>query len=171
METWRAIRGHKGYEVSDHGRVRSLDRWIQYSDGRKARFKGKLLAPGKVGAGYLQVALGGDAPNNYVHVLVALAFIGKPKRGQEVRHIDNNPANNMLANLCYGTHSQNQLDRIAHGTHGRGEKNPMAKITRDAVQEIRSRKVPISDLLRKYGISRSHVHAVRNREVWGWLCP
>jgi hypothetical protein len=173
MEEWRAIPGHAGYEVSDQGRVRSVDRWIEYSDGRKAGskawFKGKLLAPGAVGRGYWQVALGGSAPNNYVHQLVALVFLGPPDAGQEVRHLDGNKKNNTVPNLRYGTRSQNQLDRIAHGTHGRGERNPMAKLTAQAVHEIRSRNVPIPALLKQYGICRAHVHAIRNRESWGWL--
>lgn len=169
MEQWRAIRGHPGYQVSNEGRVRSVDRWIHYCDGRRAKFKGKLLKPGAVGKGYLQVALGGDAPNNYVHDLVGRAFIGMPRRRQEIRHLDGNPANNRATNLCWGTKSENQLDRIVHGTHARGERNPMAKFTAEAVREIRSREISIPVLLKKYDISRSYLHALRNRECWGWL--
>ena len=30
-EIWKPIPGHDGYEVSDHGRVRSIDRVIEQS--------------------------------------------------------------------------------------------------------------------------------------------
>ena len=47
-ETWKAIPNYEGYyEVSDLGRVRSLDRFITYSDGRVTKHKGKVLTQNK----------------------------------------------------------------------------------------------------------------------------
>jgi HNH endonuclease len=45
------------------------------------------------------------------------AFVGPPPSGQEIRHLDGNPANDHLYNLAYGTRSQNQKDSVRHGTH------------------------------------------------------
>ena len=48
-EIWKPIPGHDGYEVSDHGRVRSIDRVIdqssRYGTTMQRRLKGKLLTP------------------------------------------------------------------------------------------------------------------------------
>ena len=48
-EIWKPIPGHDGYEVSNHGRVRSIDRVIdlssRYGTPMQRRLKGKLLTP------------------------------------------------------------------------------------------------------------------------------
>lgn len=45
-ETWKPIPGYEGlYEVSDHGRVRSLDRVVEFSDGRLRFQRGTDLKP------------------------------------------------------------------------------------------------------------------------------
>ena len=39
-EVWKEVEGYEGiYEVSSKGRFRSLDRYVEYSDGRKPVFK------------------------------------------------------------------------------------------------------------------------------------
>lgn len=107
--TWRPAPGFGGrYEVSDTGRVRSVR-------------TGRLLTDARVdGGGYPIVALYATPtakPHQIkTHRLVALAFLGEPPAGMEVRHLDGNPANNVIANLAYGTHSENMRDKVRHGT-------------------------------------------------------
>jgi hypothetical protein len=47
------------------------------------------------------------------------AFVGPRPPGLECRHLDGNPANSVLANLAWGTHSENMQDRVRHGTHNK----------------------------------------------------
>lgn len=120
-EEWRPAVGHDGYEVSDQGRVRSLDRTIEYVDGRSGRtcarsLKATVLAPGHSPSGHLHVMLGATACRT-VHSLVAEAFIGPRPDGHEVRHINGNPPDCRAANLEYGTRSDNAEDSKRHGTH------------------------------------------------------
>ena len=120
IEQWRDIPGHPGYQVSDHGRVRSVDRTVTYSDGQVRRYKGKILrTPLSKMGGYPHVNLWnrGESQVRYVHSLVAETFIGPRPEGTEVCHNDGNPTNNHVANLRFGTQSENTLDRVAHGTH------------------------------------------------------
>lgn len=80
-ETWRPVKHHRGYyEVSDQGRVRSLDR-VVLSNGRTKRVPGTLLKPKVHPNGYLFVSLskGGSTKTGYIHRLVAEAFIPKRK--------------------------------------------------------------------------------------------
>ena len=43
-ETWKPISNFEGfYEISNSGRVKSLDRLIEYQDGRKQKHNGKIL--------------------------------------------------------------------------------------------------------------------------------
>ena len=47
-EEWRQVPGYEGwYEVSDLGRVRSVDRTIVYPNGVEYRKHGKILSPGR----------------------------------------------------------------------------------------------------------------------------
>ncbi|WP_280389267.1 NUMOD4 domain-containing protein [Nocardia wallacei] len=113
-ERWRPIPGHPGYEVSDRGRVRSLDRVVKTSKGMSQR-RGKVLSTWvNPQTGYLQVGLSGT--NHAVHVLVAAAFIGPRPEGNHVCHNDGVRINCHVSNLRYDTPSGNRLDKRIHGT-------------------------------------------------------
>lgn len=123
-EAWRPVVGYEGlYEVSDHGRVRSLDRktlTVCLKRGEFQQFhKGRILRPGLNGRGRLYVSLGKDgvSTSKTVHSLAAEAFLGARPPGMEVRHLDGVPTNNRVDNLKWGTGSENTLDSVGHGTH------------------------------------------------------
>lgn len=120
-ERWQVIAGTDGaYEVSDLGRVRSVDRTVTYRDGRRYRAKGVVLRPSPSSdGGYPTVALSvhGKTVTRCVHRLVLEAFVGEPPAGTECRHMDGNPQNNALTNLRWGTRLENIRDQIRHGTH------------------------------------------------------
>ena len=108
-ETWLPVPNFPGYEVSDHGRVRSF----------RVSPAGKLMRPAANSDGYLQIPLRkeGRSVTLAVHCLVARAFIGPPPEGEEVRHLDGDNLHNRPGNLAYGTHAANIGDAIRHGTH------------------------------------------------------
>lgn len=121
VERWRAIPGYEGYyEVSDLGRVRSVDRWINYADGRRRLYPGQILSlqPHPRG-GHLVVRLyaGPSAQTLKVHALVLLAFAGPRPEGMEVCHNNGVGDDNRLSNLRYGSHGENMRDAVKHGTH------------------------------------------------------
>lgn len=118
-EEWRPVVGWEdSYEVSNLGRVRSKDRVITAGDGIAKQLHGKILKPG-MNRRHRHVALcDGDGGKSYrVHKLVLEAFIGPCPDGLEIRHLDDDPDNNRLSNLAYGTRSENMFDRVANGTH------------------------------------------------------
>ncbi len=116
MERWKPVVGYPGYEVSDLGRVRSIDREVHTKKGWR-RYKGKLLSPGPTGKfGHLTVALG-KGNSQYVHVLVLTAFVGECPPGCESLHGDSDPSNNKLSNLRWGTKGDNMRDRAAAGNY------------------------------------------------------
>lgn len=115
-ETWRPVLGYEGsYEVSDLGRVRSLDRMS--SHGR--RLRGRVLTALQGSGGYLQVGLhrDGEQRSALVHRLVLTSFIGPAPDGCETLHGDGDRSNNALANLKWGTRTENAQDRLRHGTN------------------------------------------------------
>ena len=107
------------YQVSDLGRVRSLDRVVPDGRGFTKRLKGRALIQTNAGTNrYLMVMLSKESKhkNCTVHTLVAKAFLGPCPVGMEVLHGDEGALDNHLSNLRWGTRSENQLQRAQDGT-------------------------------------------------------
>jgi hypothetical protein len=107
METWRPIPGYDGrYEISNLGRV------VSY-----AQSKPRVLQQTVHKQGYPRVTLwkSGIGRPRTIHSLLMLAFVGPRPDGMVVRHLDDDPSNNALSNLAYGTHSENTQDMIRNG--------------------------------------------------------
>ena len=120
-EKWLPVVGHEGrYEVSDHGRVRSLDRMVPHgrSSGMR-RHRGRVLKLGRKPAGYPTASIPVDGSRQvkvmYVHRLVLEAFVGPCPEGNVARHLDDDKSNNHLSNLVWGTESQNAYDKVRNG--------------------------------------------------------
>lgn len=114
QEEWRDIAGLEGrYQVSNLGRVKSLDREEYRADAHGGyatfKYKGKLLSLVKSSKGYNIVALGKNRPWVSVHRLVAEAFIPNPENKPFINHIDGDRINNRVANLEWCTNQENQL--------------------------------------------------------------
>lgn len=115
-ENWLPVVGWEDlYEVSDLGRVRSLDRIDAV--GRLRR--GRVIKAWPDLKGYLrtQLSRSGKYKGVAVHRLVLEAFVGPPPEGQEALHGPAGVANNQLSNLRWGTHSENTYDSVNDGTH------------------------------------------------------
>lgn len=111
-EEWRPVADYEGlYEVSDQGRVRSLDR----IDAGGRRRPGRVLTPHTLRHGYLQVTLPGR-DHRTLHRLVAAAFVANPDAYPIVRHLDGVKTNNRAENLAWGTYAMNTADAQRHGT-------------------------------------------------------
>lgn len=122
-ERWLPVHGFEGrYEVSDLGRVRSLDRVQVKSDGRTCTIKGRIRSLSRSGRGdYLTVSLkvDGRTVTRFVHRLVAEAFLGPRPPGLECCHGNGDGHDNRLENLRWGSHGENVQDTVAHGRHNK----------------------------------------------------
>ena len=112
-EVWKAVTGFEGkYEVSDLGRVKALPK-VRFDAGPRrnafACYGAKILRPGVVGGGYLQVWLyrDGEKQGALVHRLVAKAFIPNPENKPDVNHKDGVKANCRKGNLKWETKKEN----------------------------------------------------------------
>ena len=118
-ELWQPIKGYEGlYEVSNQGRVRSLDRTIWDSCRKHHRkLKDKHLTAGKTSNGYLSVALckDGKQRSHLIHILLAQAFIANSSEGNLVLHWNDIKTDNRVENLRWGTYSDNQQDAMRTG--------------------------------------------------------
>lgn len=117
QEEWKAIKNYEGiYEVSNYGRVRSIDRYTTFIRRGKVtrRFtRGKLCCTPMNNCGYLTVLLfeDGQGKGYSVHRLVAQAFLPDYSEELDVDHIDNKRNNNRIWNLQMLTHSANMNKR------------------------------------------------------------
>lgn len=157
MEAWRPVPEWEGlYEVSSHGRVRSVDRNVHYADGRLRTFWGKVRKLHLDSFGYPKVTLKvqGLERRVLVHQIVCTAWHGPAPEGHEVRHLDGVPANCHKDNLAWGTSAENTADSRRHGTHRRAR-----KLSDAAIKDIRAQrgKLTGAQLAAKHGTSRAHV--------------
>lgn len=105
-QRWEYIPGFENYLISDDGVVMSLP-------GKSGGRSGIIITPRKTNMGYWQACLTnaeGEIKYMYIHRLVAMAFIPKMYNQKDcniVMHIDDNPSNNKVSNLKWGTQFQN----------------------------------------------------------------
>lgn len=119
LENWQPIPGYPHYQVSDKGRVKSIDRTVTGKNGTPRKLTGKVLTPYPDSNGRLRVKLSthGEHSQLMIHQLVALVFHGECPAGKVVCHNNGNHRDNHATNLRYDTMSENMLDSVRHGTH------------------------------------------------------
>lgn len=120
-EEWRPIDKYPGFEVSNTGKIRSIDRTIiQKSNGGnsyKRLVKGHII-PLQVDHGGYKVCcicINNKNINLKIHRIVAQVFIQNPDNLPEVNHIDGDKTNNSVDNLEWCTPSHNQLHAVHTG--------------------------------------------------------
>lgn len=170
-EAWRPIGDGKRYQVSNMGRVKSMERCC-HSPSTKNGFRrvSERILKTPLSDGYPTVTLSGlgwpdagqkrpDQRVQTVHRLVASAFIGLCPAGQQVRHLDGNPLNNALDNLAYGSPAQNVRDAQQHGTFNqhRIPDDVVKAIRRDAASGLSQRIVA-----NRHGVSQPTVSDIIN---------
>lgn len=114
----KTIPGFPNYSITKDGQVWSKPR-------RGSSTKGLYLRPASKKKGYLFVVLYKERKKcqRHIHSLVLETYIGSCPIGMQCRHLDGNPQNNNLDNLCWGTPKENQQDRFVHGTSNLGRRH------------------------------------------------
>lgn len=172
-EVWKPVVGYEGYyEVSDLGRVRSVDRITTH--GHRRRGKLLRLVPYVDGRLRVNLSIGGRAKLHFVSRLVLDAFVG-PQPNRHARHFpDRDVTNNRLCNLRWGTHSENMQDKTVHGTHPdrKGEKHFNSKLTVEAIEQARrdhAEGVPQSLIALRLGVHQSAISRALSGKRWSHI--
>lgn len=163
QEIWKPIPETGGwYDVSTQGRVRS---W------RKARGTREDPIPTEVSVskdgGYYHARLkraDGRAFTRRAHQLVAEAFLGPRPGKQIIRHLNDDPSDNRVENLAYGTRRDNWLDAKRNGRpHG-------CIYTDDQVRQIRACTTHREALeALDFTTTINSVMSVRRRHSYDWV--
>lgn len=136
IERWLPVKKFEGkYEVSDKGRVRSLN----------FRRTGRVVVmkPSERSGCYMGIALMKNSKYHqiYVHTLVASAFLGEKPPGMFVNHKDGCKDNNSAENLEYVTRSENMRHACDLGLLvNKGESHSQSTVTEYVVRVIRRMK-------------------------------
>lgn len=172
-ETWKPVVGYEGrYEVSDLGRVRSLDCVVvcERSTGPvNRRYVGRVLRPGRASNGYATVALPTDVRQQSVPVqyLVLEAFVGpRPTPKHQCCHANGIRDDNRLVNLRWDTPAENANDKRRHGTLLLGERAPGAVLGAAEVHHVRQSNESAETLAQLLGCSASNIYKIRSRKSW-----
>ena len=170
-EVWKDVVGYEGYyQVSNLGRVKSVERLIEYKDGRKRLYPSVFINDrDKEGFSRITTLKKDNKGKTFsVHGLVMRAFIGDSPKGFEICHIDGNYKNNSLNNLRYDTTSENRIDNYRYGG-----KSSKGKLSIDDVLNIREKysegNITQKELSKKYCVNTSCIGKIIRKENFSWL--
>ena len=163
-ERWRFIEGYEGlYQVSNTGKVRRVGKCSNQHTSWETK---RELKPGDNGRGYKFVNLSKNnkVKSQYVHRLVAEAFIDKPEVDEylTVNHKDGNKSNNVTTNLEWATYSQNNqhsYDKLKRKTLKNNPKVSKSVIQLDMNEKEINRYPSIREAGRQNDISSSSISA------------
>lgn len=161
-EDWRDIPGYEGhYQISDLGRIKSLQRWDSLGRIVKERF----LNQRKEKNGYIRIYLydGGGMKTRQrylVHRLIAQIFIGPCPKGYQVNHKNSCRYDNRAGNLEYVIHAENiRLGKLA-------------KLSKEDVRKIRkllNHGITQRAIAKKYSVDASTISGIVIGRTWAGI--
>lgn len=179
-EQWKSIFEYENlYEVSNLGRVKSLERHIKHSRLGLQLIKERIIKQFVNNKGYCNVSLtkNNKMSNIRVNRAVAIAFIPNPENKPQVNHVgldkygvEGCKLDNRAISLEWNTSKENVDHAFKNGLSKgqQGEKSFSSKLTEKEVLEIRKigNSVTYKVLSKQYGVNSSSIGAILRREKW-----
>lgn len=169
-EIWKNIENYEGlYQVSNLGRVKSLERKVKGKAGYYKVIKEKILNPTLNNNGYHLVKLSKQSKCKgiTVHRLVANAFIPNIDNKEQVNHIDGVKTNNRVSNLEWNTRSENMCHADNIGLRNiKGSKHVKSKLTEKQVLDIRESTLKGVELAKIYDVRPQLISKIKRRKLW-----
>lgn len=172
-EIWKDIEGYKGYyQVSNLGRVRSLDRVTQRTYGRASsqRSRGRILRGSIGNHGYPAVSLykDGKRKEKTIHRLMAIEFIPNPTNKPFINHKDGIKTNNRLDNFEWCDCLYNNQHAKENNLNAKGERMGSAKLKNEQVLELRKlfNVKTDNEIAKAYGVTSGTISNIRCQRTW-----
>lgn len=168
---YRQIDDVEGYRFGSDGSAQSCWEGHGPASHKTDRWHDLAINPIR-GRKYLMVCVrrNGKRFKTALHPLVCEAFRGKKPPGHECRHLNDDPLDNRIDNLVWGTRRQNAYDRHRNGIQSLGEQCYQSKLTTDDVMDIRRRYgeggVTLEQLADEYGVVFQTIFDVVSYRSW-----
>jgi len=169
MEEWKDVEGYENqYQVSNLGRVKSIERYVRHNYGGKKKVYEKILKPALASGSYPSVSIGGKTTP--IHRIMMVAFVPNKENKREVNHIDGCKTNNNLDNLEWVTTSENRLHAFRLGLQKHTEQSrkrtseslkghPVSESTRAKFRTANIGKIPSEETREKIRKTLTGGHA------------
>lgn len=183
-EVWKPVVDYESlYEISNHGRVKSLHRYVRGKFVDTLRIeKGRIRIPKLNKFGYYTIALNRKGTHKWVmvHRLVLEAFSINPENKPHVNHINSIRTDNRLENLEWCTPKENmahckKIGRTSVWYKRGDEKHPNGKLDEYKVRDIRrmyyEEKMGQIDIAKQLNVNKNAVSAVITWRTWFYIDP
>lgn len=171
MEIFKDIKGYEGhYKISNKGRVISLSKIRRNGNGFYIQ-KERMLNPYLNSNGYYRICLSVPIRQyEYIHKLIALAFIPKVKGKNHINHKNCIKIDNRIENLEWCTNSENVKHAHKNGIYKylKGEETSNSKLKNRDIIEIRKayKKGLGVKLSKKYHVTHQTIYDIINKKQW-----
>jgi hypothetical protein len=140
IEIWKDIEGYEYYQVSNFGRIKRLQRYCNYRDGKLKLLKDKIKLNYKMNSGYeysLLIDPKSKKRNISIARLVAKAFVPNPENKPQVNHKNGIKTDNRAENIEWVTASEN----IIHSFRVLNKKPSKTALGKYGYESIRGKEV------------------------------
>ena len=151
------------WHVSNLGNIRRINNG-KINNGKVKQIKSYGIG-GQGGSTYQAISIN-DAPEKYVHRIVATMFIPNPNGKLAVNHIDCDKTNNHVDNLEWVTYAEN----MKHATENDINTTKSRKLTFEQAQDIRelwaTSDFRLVDLAKMYGVYSQTIKQIRDNKTY-----
>lgn len=167
MEIFKDVENYEGYyQISNLGRIKSLQRFAKNHSGFKKVLKERYLNPIITKTGYYVVSFKKDGIKKTfkVHRLIAIAFIDKVEGKEFINHKNGIKTDNRIENLEWCSIAENNIHSRQTGlTNQDGYNSSSSKLTEQQVIFIRSSGLSLKQLAFMFKVGFTTVYKAKNR--------
>jgi len=169
-ENWKPIPEVDGYEISDLGRLRSINRIVETSDGRSCFYRGRVRKLAVMPSGEVRMTnltVSGVPHSVGIAATVLTAFVGPvPHPGWWASHKSENWLDNRVTNLQWASRASVIQASILNQTSN------ITKLSVTDVHDIRELyKIGVSkaEIAAHYRVHYDHITNILSGARWGFL--